>query len=326
MSKEACQGECSRLTANMKAGLTRLRRHLVRRCQTTLFAMHSIPRNLRVSVLGRKAQVRFPLFFPLPKSKDSNRPPTVYSIRPPSKRYIQSLLSRIDNLERQLAKYEGRDDDACLGPASPRGSPPDQENGDLTNDAAGHDPVREVVDLWGGLSVGEGQELRFFDTRSNLAMVGEQIDERCHHHLLKFSADRSRRPGVGDVDVAEAVQEALLAKFWAWQNSWQYIVHEGAWNRSREARDNDYCTPVLLYAILAVAARYSDEPDGRGSAYDPRTAGTSFSSKAKQLIFEEIEAPRVPTVIAAALISVMEMSLDIEPAGWTYIGRPTLPC
>lgn len=138
--------------------------------------------------------------------------------------------------------------------------------------------------------MGEGQELRFFDTRSNLAMVEEQIDERCYHHLLKFSADRSRRPGIDKVDIAEAVQEALLAKFWTWQNSWQYIVHEGAWNWSREVQDNDYCTPVLLYAILAVAARYSDEPDDH-STHDPRTAGTFFSSKAKQLIFEEIEAP-----------------------------------
>lgn len=46
-----------------------------------------------------------------------------------------------------------------------------------------------------------------------------------------------------------------------------------------------------------------------------------FAAKAKQLIFEEIEAPRVPTVVAAALISVAELSVDLEPAGWTYIGR-----
>lgn len=229
------------------------------------------------------------------------------------------MLSRIDNLERRIAKYEGRDDNVSLGPESPRSSIPNQQNHDLTDTSAGHDPVREVVDLDGGLSLGEGQELRFFDTRSNLAMVNEQIDERCHLHLLKFSADRSQRLGIGQVDVAEAVQDALLTLFWTWQNSWQYIVHEDAWNRSREAQDNEYCTPVLLYAMLAVAARYSDELDGRG-AYDPRTAGTFFSSKAKQLIFEEIEAPRLPTVIAAALISVMEMSLDLESAGWTYIG------
>lgn len=236
------------------------------------------------------------------------------------------MLSRIDNLERQLAKYEGGDGNASPGIESPQGSTtPPQQGCDWADASAGHDPVREVVDLCGGLSVGEGQELRFFDTRSSLAMVGEQLDERCYRHLLKFSADRSQRPGIDEVDVAEAVQDALLAKFWTWQNSWQYIVHEGAWNRSREAQDNEYCTLVLLYAILAVAARYSDEPDGHGSAYDPTTAGTVFSSRAKQLIFEEIEAPRLPTVIAAALISVVEMSLDIEPAGWTYLGRPTLP-
>lgn len=190
----------------------------------------------------------------------------------------------------------------------------------MANVSGGLDSVRELTDIAGSLSLGEGRELRYFDSRSNLAMVDEQIDERCHYHLLKFPADRRQRPGIGDVEVCLADQEALLGVFWTWQNSWQYLVHESAWNRSYAARDNDYCTPVLLYAMLAVAARYPNRSDGCGT-YDPSTAGTSFSSKAKQLIFEEIEAPRIPTVIAAALISIAELSLDCEPAGWTYIGK-----
>lgn len=193
----------------------------------------------------------------------------------------------------------------------------------MTNASAGLDSVRELTDLCGGLSLGEGQELRFFDSRSNFGMVDDQIDERCYYHLLKFSADRSQRPGIGEVEVSQDTQDALLSVFWTWQNSWQYLVHESAWNRSREAQDNDYCTPVLLYAMLAVAACYSNEPDGYG-ANSPSTAGTSFAAMAKRLIFEEIEAPRLPTVVAAALISIAELSLDIEPAGWTYIGRSTL--
>ncbi len=201
--------------------------------------------------------------------------------------------------------------------------PASQEACPLANAAAGPDSVRELTDLAGRLSLGEGRELRYFDSRSNLGMVDEQIDERCHYHLLKFPADRRQRPGIGDVEICQADREALLSVFWTWQNSWQYLVHEGAWNRSYTARDNEYCTPVLLYAMLAVAARYPNRSDGYGT-YDPSTAGTSFSSKAKQLIFEEIEAPRVPTVIAAALISVAELSLDCEPAGWTYIGKSIL--
>lgn len=183
--------------------------------------------------------------------------------------------------------------------------------------------MRELAELCGRLSLGEGEELRFFDSRSNLALMDEQIDERCFYHLLKFSADRSQRPGISDVEVSPAVQEALLSDFWTWQNSWEYLVHQDAWNRSFQAQDNDYCTPVLLYAMLAVAACYSNGLDRYGANHT-RIPGTLFSSKAKQLIFEEIEAPRVPTVVAAALISVAELSEDIEPAGWTYIGRSRL--
>lgn len=86
-------------------------------------------------------------------------------------------------------------------------------------------------------------------------------------------------------------------------------------------QDNNYCTPVLLYAILAVAASYSHEPDS-SDIYDPSTASIGFALKTKQLIFEEIKAPRLSTMVATALISVTELSLDIEPARWMYISRP----
>ncbi|RAH47305.1 Zn(II)2Cys6 transcription factor [Aspergillus brunneoviolaceus CBS 621.78] len=240
--------------------------------------------------------------------------------KPPSKRYIQSLLSRIESLERQVAQYEGREP---LSPGTippPPPPPPHHQQGHhSTHLSMPQDSVQELVDLCGGLSLGEGEELRFFDSRSNLAMVSEQLDERCHDHLLKFSADRSQRPGVEEIDVGPAIQGPLLDLFWRWQNPWQYLLHESAWRRSYERRDNDYCTPTLLYAMLAVAARYSDEP-ALSQDFGTYTAGIGFAAKAKQLVFEEMEAPRVSTVVAAALISVAELALDIEPAGWTYIG------
>ncbi|OOF93295.1 hypothetical protein ASPCADRAFT_7527 [Aspergillus carbonarius ITEM 5010] len=239
--------------------------------------------------------------------------------KPPSKRYIQSLLSRIDNLERRVADYETQNDKHSLKSAQGP-TLASQQDSNVTDDSAGLDSVQELTDICGRLSLGEGQELHFFDSRSNLAMIDEQLDERCYYHLLKFSKDRTQRPGINKIEVSQVTQDALLKVFWTWQNSWQYLVHESAWNRSYAAQDNEYCTPVLLYAMLAVAARFCNEPDGNG-VNDPRDAGTFFSSKAKQLIFEEIEAPRVPTVIAAALVSVAELSLDIEPAAWTYIGR-----
>lgn len=196
-----------------------------------------------------------------------------------------------------------------------------QDRRQANSSTATPDSVDELVDLCGGLSLGEGQELRSFGSRSNLAMITEQIDERCHEHLLRFSADRRQRPGIADVEVDKPTQEALLEVFWKWQNPWQYLVYEGAWYRSYEAQDGEYSTPVLLYSMLAVAARYCDRPDTSSGVHDSRTAGMVFAAKAKQLIFEEIEAPRVSTVVAAALISVVELSVDLEPAGWTYIGR-----
>lgn len=222
-----------------------------------------------------------------------------------------------------MAQLEGQKDGATglTVPQDNKSTKDQQQDCIHSNATETPDSVDELVGLCGGLSLGEGQELRFFGSRSNLALITEQLDERCHDHLLRFSADRSQRPGIADVEVDQPTQEALLEVFWKWQNPWQYLVHEGAWYRSYETQDGEYSTPALLYSMLAVAARYCDRPDTSSGVHDPSTAGMAFAAKAKQLVFEEIEAPRVSTVVAAALISVAELSVDLEPAGWTYIGR-----
>ncbi|GLB01635.1 hypothetical protein AtubIFM57258_000044 [Aspergillus tubingensis] len=175
-------------------------------------------------------------------------------------------------------------------------------------------PIDDITDVLGGLSIGEGDQLRYFGSRSNLSFM-----ERQGAKPFTFRDDPNQP--LQPIDVDPEIREELLDIYWNWQNPWQYLVYRKGFLRSLEARlDDGYCTPLLLYSMLALAARYSDNPKVRTVPNDSSTAGDDFSKKAQALLFEEIKAPRVSTVVAAAHLSLFEMAKDNEPSGWIYLG------
>ncbi|KAJ5113839.1 fungal-specific transcription factor domain-containing protein [Penicillium angulare] len=234
-----------------------------------------------------------------------------------------ALEGRVKFLEEKLAKYEagGHVCDHGIQPRETNASQSSHGPISASSNAKTEymTPINDLTDLLGGLSLGEGNQLRYFGSRSNLSFInsqklpiasglGQSVSKSTHHRKLV-------------VDVPSKIQKELLEIFWEWQNPWQYLVHKETFLRSFENNTDDgYCTPLLLYSMLALASRLSDNIDIRIDQGDSGTAGDGFANKAKTLLFEEIEAPRVSTVIAAAHISLKEMAKDNEPAGWTYIG------
>ncbi|KAL2851881.1 fungal-specific transcription factor domain-containing protein [Aspergillus pseudoustus] len=242
-------------------------------------------------------------------------------LRPPSKHQVQALEARVRALEAQLDEYRRRE--RQFQNSRPQsfherhavqlepGGPPHMQEAGIKDDLA---------DLMGGLSLGEGNELRYFGSRSHLSLVEHQMDTP---KVLS-----SIRPAVSDHgnrdiynSLAPDTHDKLLTAFWRWQNQWQYLIHKEVFTRSLANHGEDgYCTPLLLASVFALASRYLDVPETRFDGKDPSTAGDAFARQAKALLFDEIEAPRVSTVIAAVLISLKEMAADTEPAGWTYLG------
>ncbi|RAL00142.1 uncharacterized protein BO80DRAFT_408899 [Aspergillus ibericus CBS 121593] len=242
--------------------------------------------------------------------------------KPPSKQQVQALEARVQALEAQLLEYQGRDrqfqNDSSrslhqkkYAMQSEPGWPPHLKEASIKDD---------LVDLMGGLSLGEGNQLRYFGSRSHLSLVEQQVDTPEDPSSIHLAVSDIKLSDIWGT-LLPNTQDKLLTAFWRWQNQWQYLIHKEAFTRSL-ARDGEdgYCTPLLLSSILALASRYVDVPETRVDGSDPRTAGDAFARQAKALLFQEIEAPRVSTVIAAALISLMEMAVDKEPAGWTYLG------
>lgn len=87
-------------------------------------------------------------------------------------------------------------------------------------------------------------------------------------------------------------------------------------------RKTEYCTPLLVNAMLALGCHFTSWPAARADPHDSATAGDHFFKEAKRLILEndEHENPRLATVQALALMSVREAGCGREAKGWLYSG------
>lgn len=87
-------------------------------------------------------------------------------------------------------------------------------------------------------------------------------------------------------------------------------------------RKTEYCTPLLVNAMLALGCHFTSWPAARANPADSATAGDHFSREAKRLLMEndEHESPRLATVQALALMSVREAGCGREAKGWVYSG------
>jgi hypothetical protein len=84
----------------------------------------------------------------------------------------------------------------------------------------------------------------------------------------------------------------------------------------------EYCTPLLVNAMLALGSHFTSHPGARAIRDDSATAGDHFFKEAKRLILEEDlhEVPALTTVQALALMSVREAGCGREAKGWVYSG------
>ena len=122
----------------------------------------------------------------------------------------------------------------------------------------------------------------------------------------------------------------LMTMYFTWHYTYfTTLSRELFWNEfklGRIARDTkwktEYCTPLLVNAMLALGCHFTSWPAARADPEDSATAGDHFFNEAKRLILEndEHEKPRLATVQALALMSVREAGCGREARGWVYSG------
>ncbi|GJC92669.1 ATP-dependent DNA helicase pif1 [Colletotrichum higginsianum] len=252
---------------------------------------------------------------------------------PPRKEYVAALQARVKTLEAELALAResgwGGDSGSVAGTeppafnnkddvASPESTASHGTSG--TSSAA----IEEVTDILGRFAIGDGGELCYFGSRSNFNLLRSSTVRSTSNMDMQRRGYEAAAAQVGLVGVSRDLQSHLLHLFWSWQNSWQYIVCEGPFLQDLGSHPDSpfgrFCSPALLYAILALASRYTDDERVRTDPEDPRTAGDAFAAQARVMLLYECETPTPTTVQALALTCLREMALNKEALGWTYCG------
>ena len=252
--------------------------------------------------------------------------------RPPSKVYVEALLSRIGILERQLQHLSTRQrtqqstpaplvssDDVSRSHVVLTGSQAGASEVDLLEPDTERDLIHHLTQTYGHLDIAEDGYLRYFGAPSYFNLL------RRPQYESKAEVDEIDEIKLHEQEISSGLspdtQSHLLDLFWTWQNPWQYLVHKRLFCEALERRRyDDYCTPLLLQSILALSARYSDCVEVRDAPDQPHTAGNALGDQAKAILHFEIERPTTSTVVAVAILALREMSVNKEALGWTYMG------
>ncbi|OAX84326.1 hypothetical protein ACJ72_01296 [Emergomyces africanus] len=115
----------------------------------------------------------------------------------------------------------------------------------------------------------------------------------------------------------------LLTMYFTWHYAYFTTMSKKLFYRDFvKGRPTQYCSPLLVNAMLALGCHFSSWPAARRDPNDSATAGDHFFKEAKKLILEndEHEKAKLCTVQALALMSVREAGCGREGSGWVYSG------
>ncbi|KAK5746384.1 hypothetical protein LTR17_000764 [Elasticomyces elasticus] len=118
---------------------------------------------------------------------------------------------------------------------------------------------------------------------------------------------------------AEFVEHLLNLHF-----SWVHPIYQ-SFPRELFLRDmgrgsTEYCSALLVNAVLALACHYSDRPAARTDPNNPSTAGDHFFQEARRLLYRE-ERSCLTTVQALGVMATREVSQGRESNAYQYSGR-----
>lgn len=115
----------------------------------------------------------------------------------------------------------------------------------------------------------------------------------------------------------------LMTMYFTWHYAYFTTLSKELFYRDYvRGRSSQYCSSLLVNAILALGCHFSSWEGAREDPKDSATAGDHFFKEAKRLILEhdEHEKAKLCTVQALALMSVREAGCGREGKGWVYSG------
>jgi len=254
---------------------------------------------------------------------------------------IQAILNfpehQVPDLVKQIRTCESLDDVAESIIA--RDSGLGDENGDaeglwLDMGTPGQIPKfeKELSGKMGKLRLDNGS-VSIIGGTSNLIFMGSGTDgEDGNSSMDEDLHDLQEDPATSWSEVTKDPELVmhLLRMYMTWHYTYFTTLSKSLFWRDFESgkparptnRKTEYCTSLLVNAMLALGCHFTSWPAARLDPNDSATAGDHFFREAKRLILEndEHENPRLATVQALALMSVREAGCGREVRGWVYSG------
>lgn len=115
----------------------------------------------------------------------------------------------------------------------------------------------------------------------------------------------------------------LLTMYFTWHYAYFTTLSKNLFYRDlSQGRPTQYCSALLVNAMLALGCHFSAWPAAREDPDDSATAGDHFFRETKRLILDndEHEKAKLCTVQALAIMSVREAGCGREGSGWVYSG------
>lgn len=114
--------------------------------------------------------------------------------------------------------------------------------------------------------------------------------------------------------------EHLLNLFFCWAHPFYHFFSRDHFLHDMGRGQTNYCSAILVNAVLAFACHYSDRPSARTEPCNPLTAGDSYFAEAIRLL-NGTDKPSLTTVQALGIMSARECSHGRDSNGYQLAGR-----
>ena len=236
---------------------------------------------------------------------------------------IRTCESLDDVAESIMSKENGIEDDGEDDES------PMTENGSLTGIPKFE---AELSGKMGELRLDNGS-VSFVGGTSNLIFLGSETDGEdtgSTEGVEQYQQQADPVTSWTEVTADPELVDHLLNMYFTWHYTYFTTLSKSLFYRDFRLgkpppgtkRKTEYCTELLVNAMLALGCHFTSWPLARADLLDSATAGDHFFKEAKRLILvnDEHEHPRLATVQALALMSVREAGCGREARGWVYSG------
>jgi hypothetical protein len=132
-----------------------------------------------------------------------------------------------------------------------------------------------------------------------------------------ISSAKHRPSAWTDVTTDDVLVEHLLALYFCWEYPTFASFSKEHFLLDYNSGHRRFCSSLLVNAILAIGARFSDLVEARMDRDDHSTAGDQFFNEAQRLLGGEAN-PTILTVQALNLMSLRQAGCGNDASGWHY--------